>query len=183
MEQAFEQADERLFARVRGLFGGQIRQAVTGAAPIAPEILEFFYACGVPVLEGWGMTETTAVGTVGTLEHFKFGTVGRPMPGVEVRIAEEDGEILMRGPNVFREYWRNPEATAETLIDGWLHTGDLGELDDDGFLIDHRPQEGHHHHRRRQEPHAGQHRERPQAVARSSPRPSCTAIAGPTRWR
>ncbi len=134
MARAFQQADERLFARVRGLFGDQIRQAVTGAAPIASDILEFFYACGVPVLEGWGMTETTAVGTVATLEHFKFGTVGRPMPGVEVRIAPEDGEILVRGPNVFREYWRNPEATAETLIDGWLHTGDVGELDDEGYL-------------------------------------------------
>ncbi len=125
---------KQLFSRVRGLFGDHVKQAVTGAAPIASEILEFFYACGVPVLEGWGMTETTAVGTVGTLEHFKFGTVGRAMPGVEVRIAEEDGEILLRGPNIFREYWRNPEATAETLVDGWLHTGDLGELDDEGFL-------------------------------------------------
>jgi long-chain acyl-CoA synthetase len=134
LRQAFDQAEEQLFQPVRGLFGGHINQAVTGAAPIAPEILEFFYACGVPVLEGWGMTETTAVGTVSTLEHFKFGTVGRPMPGVEIRIAEEDGEILVRGPNVFREYWRNPEATAETLIDGWLHTGDVGAVDDDGFL-------------------------------------------------
>ena len=133
MEKAFDQADERLFSRVRGLFGGQIHQAVSGAAPIAPEILEFFYACGVPVLEGWGMTETTAVGTVGTLDNFKFGTVGRPMPGVEIRIAD-DGEILMRGPNVFTEYWRNPEATAETLVDGWLHTGDLGSLDDENYL-------------------------------------------------
>ncbi|HEY3726360.1 MAG TPA: long-chain fatty acid--CoA ligase [Solirubrobacteraceae bacterium] len=133
MEKAFQEADQRLFSRVRDLFGGQIHQAVTGAAPIAPEILEFFYACGVPVLEGWGMTETTAVGTVGTLDHIKFGTVGRAMPGVEVRIAD-DGEILLRGPNIFREYWRNPEATAETLVDGWLHTGDLGELDDEGFL-------------------------------------------------
>jgi long-chain acyl-CoA synthetase len=134
LERAFGQADERLFGRVRGLFGNQIRQAVSGAAPIAPEILEFFYACGVPVLEGWGMTETTAVGTVGTLEHFKFGTVGRALPGVEVRIAQDDGEILLRGPNIFREYWRNPEATAETLVDGWLHTGDVGELDDEGYL-------------------------------------------------
>ena len=134
MEKAFDAADERLYSRVRGLFGGEIHQAVTGAAPIASEILEFFYACGVPVLEGWGMTETTAVGTVATLDHFKFGTVGRPMPGVEVRIADEDGEILLRGPNVFREYWRNPEATAETLVDGWLHTGDVGELDDEGYL-------------------------------------------------
>jgi len=119
---------------VRDLFGGQVRQAVTGAAPIGPEILEFFYAAGVPVLEGWGMTETTGVGAVGTLDHFRFGTVGRALPGVELRIAEEDGEILMRGPNVFREYWRNPQATAETLIDGWLHTGDIGELDADGYL-------------------------------------------------
>ncbi|MGH2867681.1 MAG: AMP-dependent synthetase/ligase [Solirubrobacteraceae bacterium] len=134
MQAAFDQADERLFARVRSLFGGEIRQAVTGAAPIASEILEFFYACGVPVMEGWGMTETTAVGTVGTLEHFKFGTVGRPMPGVQARIADEDGEILLRGPNVFREYWDNPDATAETLVDGWLHTGDVGEIDDEGYL-------------------------------------------------
>src|SRR5690348_4101791 len=111
----FDRADEEIFQRVRGLFGGQVRQAVSGAAPIAPEILEFFYAAGVPVLEGWGMTETTGVGTVGTLDHFRFGTVGRALPGVELKIAEEDGEIVMRGPHVFKEYWRNPEATAETL--------------------------------------------------------------------
>jgi long-chain acyl-CoA synthetase len=134
MEQAFEQADAQLFKRVRDLFGGQIRQAVTGAAPIAPEILEFFYAAGVPVLEGWGMTETTAIGTVNLLDQIKFGTVGRAVPGAEIRIAEEDGEILMKGPMVFKEYWRNPEATEETLVDGWLHTGDVGELDEDGFL-------------------------------------------------
>ncbi len=135
MEGAFQQADEQIFSRVRELFGGQIRQAVTGAAPIAPEILEFFYAAGVPVLEGWGMTETSAVGTVGTLENFKFGSVGRAMPGVEIRIAEEDQEILMRGPNVFREYWQNEEATKDTIdSDSWLHTGDIGELDDEGYL-------------------------------------------------
>ena len=134
MQAAFDQADKGLYSRVRALFGGEIRQAVSGAAPIAPEILEFFYACGVPVLEGWGMTETTAVGTVGTLDHFKFGTVGRPMPGVEARIADTDGEILLRGPNIFREYWRNRDATDETLVDGWLHTGDVGEIDDEGFL-------------------------------------------------
>ncbi len=134
MQAHFEQADEQIFSKVRQLFGGQVRQAVSGAAPISQEILEFFYAAGVPVMEGWGMTETTGVGTVGTLEEFRFGTVGKPLPGVEIRIAEEDHEILMRGPNVFKEYWKNPEATADTLIDGWLHTGDLGELDDDGFL-------------------------------------------------
>src|SRR5205085_9382706 len=108
MQKPFEQADEQIFSKVRQLFGGEVRQAVSGAAPIAPEILEFFYAAGIPVLEGWGMTETTAVGTVGTLDHFKFGTVGRAMPGVEIRISEDDGEILVRGPHVFKEYWRNP---------------------------------------------------------------------------
>ncbi len=133
MRQQFEQADEEIFTKVRQLFGGQVRQAVSGAAPIAPEILEFFYAAGVPVLEGWGMTETTGVGTVGTVDDFRFGTVGKALPGVELQIAE-DGEIMMKGPNVFREYWRNLEATAETLVDGWLHTGDVGELDDEGFL-------------------------------------------------
>jgi long-chain acyl-CoA synthetase len=134
MAQGFEKAEEELFGRVRALFGGEIKQAVTGAAPIASEILEFFYACGVPVLEGWGMTETTAVGTVCTLDNHRFGTVGRAMPGVEIKIAEEDGEVLVKGPNLFREYWQNPEATAETLVDGWLHTGDLGSLDEDGYL-------------------------------------------------
>ena len=133
LAEQFEQADKEIFQRVRGLFGGQVRQAVSGAAPIAPEILEFFYAAGVPVLEGWGMTETTGVGTVGTLDHFKFGTVGRALPGVEIKIAE-DGEILCKGPHIFREYWRNPEATEETMTDGWLRTGDLGELDDEGYL-------------------------------------------------
>ena len=134
LERQFDQAEKMIFERVRQLFGGAIRQAVTGAAPIAPEILEFFYAAGVHVLEGWGMTETTGVGTVGTLEHFKFGTVGRALPGVELRIADEDGEIMMRGPNVFREYWRNPEATADAFQDGWLRTGDIGELDAEGYL-------------------------------------------------
>jgi long-chain acyl-CoA synthetase len=135
LAEPFERADKELFQRVRDLFGGQLRQAVTGAAPIAAEILEFFYAAGVPVLEGWGMTETTGVGTVGRLDAFKFGTVGQALPGVEIRIAEEDGEILMRGPNVFKEYWRNPQATADTLdADGWLHTGDLGSIDGDGYV-------------------------------------------------
>jgi long-chain acyl-CoA synthetase len=133
LRQAFERADEALFSKVRAAFGGHLRQAVTGAAPISADILRFFDACGVRVLEGWGMTETTAVGTVNTLEHQKIGTVGRPLPGIEVRIAQ-DGEILTRGPNVFREYWRNPEATAEVLVDGWLHTGDIGTIDDNGYL-------------------------------------------------
>ncbi|HET6867398.1 MAG TPA: long-chain fatty acid--CoA ligase [Solirubrobacteraceae bacterium] len=134
LQPAIDRAEEALYGKVRGLFGNSLTKAVSGAAPIAKEILEFFYACGVPVLEGWGMTETTAVGAVNTLENLRFGTVGRAMPGVEFKIAE-DGEILTKGPNVFREYWRNPEATKETFTDdGWLMTGDLGSLDDDGYL-------------------------------------------------
>ncbi len=133
LQPAVDRAEEALYGKVRGMFGNSLTKAVSGAAPIAKEILEFFYACGVPVLEGWGMTETTAVGAVNTLENLKFGTVGRAMPGVEFKIAD-DGEILTRGPNVFREYWRNPEATTETFTDdGWLMTGDLGSLDD-GYL-------------------------------------------------
>jgi len=131
---AFDRAEEALYGKVRGLFGGRIDKCVSGAAPIAKEILEFFYACGVTVLEGWGMTETTAVGTVNLPDHIRFGTIGRAMPGVELKIAD-DGEILIKGPNVFREYWRNSEATKETFTeDGWLMTGDLGSLDDDGYL-------------------------------------------------
>jgi long-chain acyl-CoA synthetase len=131
---AYDRAEQALYGRVRTLFGTRMEKCVTGAAPISSEILEFFYACGVPVLEGWGMTETVAVGTVNRLETFKFGTVGIPLPGVEFKIAD-DGEILIQGPNVFREYWRNPEATRETFTDdGWMRTGDLGSIDEDGFM-------------------------------------------------
>jgi long-chain acyl-CoA synthetase len=133
LQAAFDKADEDMYSKVRGLFGGNIKQAVTGAAPIAPEILEFFYACGVPVLEGWGMTETSTAATANRLDDFKFGSVGKPFNGVEVKIAE-DGEILVRGANIFRGYYKNPEATSDTIVDGWLHTGDIGRLDEDGFL-------------------------------------------------
>jgi long-chain acyl-CoA synthetase len=129
---AFERTDA-LFAKVRGVFGGRVRQCLSGAAPISTDVLEFFHAAGVPVLEGYGMSETTAVGTVSTMDRFKLGTVGVAGPGFGLKIAD-DGEVLMSGPHVFAGYWQNPEATAETLIDGWVHTGDLGELDDDGFL-------------------------------------------------
>jgi len=131
---AYDRAEEALYGRVRALFGANMEKCVTGAAPISSEILEFFYACGVSVLEGWGMTETVAVGTVNRLDNFKFGTVGIPLPGVEFKIAD-DGEILIKGPNVFREYWRNPEATRQTFTeDGWMRTGDLGSIDGDGFM-------------------------------------------------
>jgi long-chain acyl-CoA synthetase len=133
LEQAFQQADEKLFVNVRNLFGGRIRQCVTGAAPIAKEILEFFYACGVPIMEGYGMTETATAATSNLPGAFRFGSVGKAFPGVQVKIAD-DGEVLLSGPNIFKEYYKNPDATKETLVDGWLHTGDLGSLDEDGFL-------------------------------------------------
>jgi long-chain acyl-CoA synthetase len=133
LQRAFDEADERLYKNVRAIFGGNIRQAVTGAAPIAPDILEFFYACGVPVLEGFGMTETATVATYSTPEHHRFGSVGRPLPGCEIKIAE-DGEILIRGANIFRGYYKNDDASFGAIIDGWLHTGDLGSIDEDGYV-------------------------------------------------
>jgi long-chain acyl-CoA synthetase len=135
LEQAFEKADEALFKNVRGLFGQNMRECVTGAAPIAPEILEFFYACGVPVMEGYGMTETATSATVNRVagNQFRFGSVGKPMHGVEVKIAD-DGEVLLKGPNIFQGYYKNEDATQQALEDRWLHTGDLGHLDEDGFL-------------------------------------------------
>jgi long-chain acyl-CoA synthetase len=126
-------ADRLVLAKIRNLFGGNLRVAVSGAAPINPEILRFFDAAGVLVLEGWGMTETSTAATIATPEDFKFGTIGKPFAGVEVRIAD-DGEILVRGPNVFQGYYKNEEATRETIVDGWLHTGDIGEFDAEGYL-------------------------------------------------
>ena len=135
LQQGFDQAEEKLFKNVRGLFGGNMRECVTGAAPIAGEILEFFYACGVPVMEGYGMTETSTSATVNRPEgnNFRFGSVGKAQKDVELRIGE-DGEVLIKGPNIFQGYYKNEDATKETLENGWLHTGDLGRLDDDGFL-------------------------------------------------
>jgi long-chain acyl-CoA synthetase len=133
LQAAFDQFDENLFKNVRAAFGGRLFQANTGAAPIAQEILEFFWACGVPVMEGYGMTETATVATTQTVEKHKFGTVGWPLPGVEVRIAD-DGEVLVKGANIFQGYWKNDDASFGAIEDGWLHTGDLGSVDDDGFL-------------------------------------------------
>ncbi|SER41295.1 long-chain acyl-CoA synthetase [Lentzea xinjiangensis] len=133
MAAAFEAADV-VFAKVRAVFGGRLAQALSGAAPISRDVLRFFHAAGVPVLEGYGMTESTAVGTLNTLDSFKLGSVGATgLAGLEMKVAE-DGELLMRGPHVFAGYWRNDEATAAAIRDGWLHTGDLGEIDADGFV-------------------------------------------------
>jgi long-chain acyl-CoA synthetase len=119
---------------VKGLFGGRLREAVTGAAPISQEILEFFYGAGVPVMEGYGMTETATVATTSTPENHRFGSVGRALPGVEVRIAD-DGEILIKGANIFGGYWKNDDASFGSITDGWLHTGDLGSIDEDGYIF------------------------------------------------
>jgi long-chain acyl-CoA synthetase len=166
LREPFAQSEEKIFAPVRGLFGAKVRQAVSGAAPIAPEILEFFYACGIPVLEGYGLTETTGVATVNTPTDIKIGTVGKPVPGCE-------------GPDR-RGGRRDPPARDEHLSRVLAEPrGDRRGPDRRrlvphrrprrarrrGLPQDHRPQEGHHHHRRRQEPDAGQPGERPQAVA------------------
>jgi long-chain acyl-CoA synthetase len=111
----------------------RVRFAVCGAAPIAPEVLEYYHAIGVPVREVYGQTEGSGPTTIHQGDRIRLGTVGQPLPGVEVRIAE-DGEILVRGPNVFAGYFKDPEATAQALRDGWLHSGDVGEMDAEGFL-------------------------------------------------
>jgi long-chain acyl-CoA synthetase len=133
LRKQYEFADGKVLSRIRGLFGGNLRLAVSGAAPINPDILHFFDAAGVLILEGWGMTETSTAATISTPDDFKIGTIGKPFPGCEVKIAE-DGEILVKGPNVFQGYYKNEQATRETIVDGWLHTGDIGEFDEDGFL-------------------------------------------------
>jgi long-chain acyl-CoA synthetase len=127
--------DKRVLSEVRDLFGGRLQLALTGAAPVNKDMLEFFYACGVLVLEGYGATETSAVVSANMPDDFRFGTVGKPLEGGEVRIAEEDSEVLVRGPHVFQGYWGMQEETDEVLgEDGWFHTEDIGSLDEDGFL-------------------------------------------------
>ena len=126
-------ADRLVFSKLRAVFGGRVRYFITGAAPIAPEILEFFWAAGFPVFEMYGMTESTVITHANVPGHVKLGSVGRPLSIVEDRIAD-DGEILIRSTVVFQGYYKNPEATAETIIDGWLHTGDIGKKDEDGSV-------------------------------------------------
>jgi long-chain acyl-CoA synthetase len=125
-------ADRLVLAKVRALFGGRLRLAMSGAAPIAADVLEFFDAAGVTILEGWGLSETTAAGTFNTVRERRIGTVGKPLPGVELRIAD-DGEILMRGPHVFDGYLHDAGATDDAFTDDWFHTGDIGAIED-GYL-------------------------------------------------
>ncbi len=126
--------DRLVLARVRHIFGARLQAALVGAAPVAGELLEFFDACDVRVLEGYGLTETCAAATLNTLDGPRYGTVGRPLPGTEIEIAP-DGEILIAGPQVFDGYLGDAEATREVLRDGRLHTGDLGAIDERGALI------------------------------------------------
>ena len=126
-------ADKLVFSKVRNGMGGRVRIYLSGGAPLARQMGEWFADVGIRIDEGYGLTETSPVIAVNTPAHHKLGTVGRPLPNVEVRIAD-DGEILVRGPSVFQGYWNLPEQTRQALVDGWFHTGDIGNLDSEGFL-------------------------------------------------
>jgi long-chain acyl-CoA synthetase len=134
LELAYKLAYFAVFRKLKERMGfDRLRIAYSGAAPIAPEILHFFQSIGVNLVEGYGQTEGTGVTTTSRIGRIKFGTVGEPLEGVQIRIAD-DGEILVKSPGVFKGYYKNPEATAKTIVDGWLHSGDVGKLDENGYL-------------------------------------------------
>jgi long-chain acyl-CoA synthetase len=128
-------ADRLVFDKIKATFGGRVRYFISGSAPLSREIAEFFHACGILILEGYGLTETSAASFVNRPQKFAFGSVGMPMPGTDCKLAPEDGEILIKSPGVMQGYHNLPDATAEALTaDGWLRTGDIGEVDAKGFL-------------------------------------------------
>jgi len=134
LEMQYKLAHFAVFRKLKERLGfDRIRVAYSGAAPIAPEILHFFHSIGVNLVEGYGQTEGTGVTTTSIIGRVKFGTVGEPLKGVQIKIAD-DGEILVKSPGVFKGYFKNPAATAKTIVDGWLHSGDVGSIDEDGYL-------------------------------------------------
>jgi long-chain acyl-CoA synthetase len=126
-------ADRLVFEKIRARMGGELRVLISGGAALDPEVARFYLAMGIRVLEGWGLTETSAPATANTEEDFRLGSVGKPLPGVDVR-RDADGELLVRGPGVFVGYLKDPAATAAALQDGWFRTGDIGTIDADGFV-------------------------------------------------
>ena len=128
-------ADKLVFSKIKGRFGGRVRYFISGSAPLSRDIAEFFHACGILILEGYGLTESSAASFVNRPSKYAFGSVGLPMPGTDLKLASEDSEILMKSPGIMQGYHNLPDQTAEALTpDGWLRTGDIGEVDEHGFL-------------------------------------------------